>query len=69
MKINHRRKNKGKYLQGHDYSFLTYRARSRAGVQGMDHDGGHKGSAKDIREEKTLRRRQERRQLNRIDHE
>lgn len=30
----------------------------------MDHDGGHRGSAKDIREAKTIFRRQQRRRAN-----
>lgn len=32
----------------------------------MDHDGGHKGSARDIREIKAIRHRQDRRRLNKL---
>lgn len=64
MKTNHRRKSPAG--SGHNYSYLNYVARMRAGVE-MEHDGGHKGSAKDIREIKAIRRRPERRRLNKLE--
>lgn len=63
MKTNHRRKNPPN--SGFDYSHLNYCARRNAGLS-FDHDGGHKGSARDIREIKATRRRQERRRLNEL---
>jgi hypothetical protein len=60
MKTNHRRKNP---TNGFDYSALNMCARFRVGL-GSSHDGGHRGSAKDIKEVKTLDRRQTRRRLN-----
>jgi hypothetical protein len=57
MKTNYRRKNPD--TGGFDYSHLNYCARRRAGLS-MDHDGGHKGSARDIKEAKTHYRRQRR---------
>jgi hypothetical protein len=64
MKTNHRRVNKAK--GGFDYSTLNFMRRWRAGLGFSDHDGGHRGSARDIREIKDIRRRQERRKLNKI---
>ncbi len=58
MKTNHHRKNKSK--GGHDYSSLNFMKRLKVGL-GMDHDGGHRGSARDIREAKTHDRRKRRR--------
>lgn len=78
MKTNHRRKNPLQFQRntkelsdqsfkesgGPNYSTLGYRARSRQGVSGMEHDGGHRGSAKDIKETKTARKRTDRRIAN-----
>ena len=64
MKTNHRRKNPNK--SGHDYSYLNFMRRWRNGLS-FDHDGGHKGSARDIREIKAIRHRQERRKLNELE--
>jgi len=63
MKTNHRRKNPNK--RGFNYSYQNYMARVRAGVPGMEHDGGHQGNSVDIKQEKTHRRRQQRRINNR----
>lgn len=63
MKVNHRRKNPPD--NGHDYAYLVYRARFKVGL-GADHDGGHRGSAKDVKEAKTHYRRTRRRQENRL---
>ncbi len=57
MKTNYRRKNPT--TSGFDYAYLNYCARRRAGLS-WDHDGGHKGSARDIREIKAIKRRQRR---------
>ena len=65
MKTNHRRQNKGKYLVGYDYGHLNFIAQAKAGL-GYDHDGGHKGAARDRREQKAIRHRQERRKLNKL---
>lgn len=62
MKTNHRRKNPPN--SGFNYSVLVYRARTRVGL-GADHDGGHRGSAKDVKEVKTTFRRIRRRVENR----
>jgi hypothetical protein len=40
---------------------MGYVARIRHGAEGMEHDGGHRGNAKDIKEAKTARKRTERR--------
>lgn len=60
MKTNHRRTNKS---NGYDYSYLNFMKRWHVGL-GMDHDGGHRGSAKDIKEVKTHDRRKKRRAAN-----
>lgn len=79
MKVNHRRHNPpqfqretleltaGNYKEsgGPNYSRMGYLARLRHGVSGMEHQGGHRGNAKDIRETKTGRKRTERRVANR----
>jgi hypothetical protein len=78
MKTNHRRKNPPPFQReteeqtnrnfkdsgGPNYSIMGYLARLRHGVEGMEHDGGHRGNAKDIKEAKTARKRTERRILN-----
>jgi len=64
MKTNHRRNNPSK--SGHNYSYLNYMRRQKYGL-GYDHDGGHKGSARDIREIKAIQHRQERRKLNKLE--
>lgn len=66
MHTNHRRKNKGKFLTGFDYSHLNYVAQQQAGI-GFEHDGGHSGAAKDRREIKAIHHRQERRRLNKLE--
>lgn len=63
MKTNHRRINKTK--GGFDYSYLIFQKRWKLGLS-MDHDGGHRGHAKDVKELKTHERRKERRKLNRL---
>jgi hypothetical protein len=79
MKTNHRRRNPPQFQRqtheltadnfkesgGPNYSLMGYRARMKHGVPGMDHDSGHRGNAKDIREVKTARKRTERRVANR----
>lgn len=62
MKTNHRRKNPPN--SGFDYSSLVHRARWRVGL-GMDHSGGHRGSAKDVKDVKTQDRRKRRRAADR----
>lgn len=78
MKTNHRRKNPPAFQRddkeltannfkesgGPDYSYMGYVARQRHGVKGMDHDGGHRGNARDIKEAKTARKRTKRRVAN-----
>lgn len=59
MKTNHRRKNPN---NGFDYSAQNMRARFRVGLSSA-HDGGHRGSAKDIKEVKTIGRRKTRRKM------
>lgn len=59
---NPRRKNK-RSNKCPDYSTLNFWRRFRVGL-GADHDDGHRGSAEDIREVKTLDRRQKRRRAN-----
>lgn len=82
MKTNHRRKNpiafKRSTLEltqncfkesgGPNYSYMGYVARTRHGVEGMEHDGGHRGNARDIRETKKFRRRTSRRVANNLVH-
>lgn len=59
MKTNHRRKKpKG---ESFDYRYKMFCSRMKQGVQGMDHDGGRRGSAKDVREQKTIEVRKARR--------
>ncbi len=79
MKTNHRRKNPLAFQRstkelsesnfkasgGPNYARMGYLARLRHGVPGMEHDGGHRGNARDIKEEKTARKRTERRIANR----
>lgn len=60
MKTNHRRINKS---NGFDYAHMNFVKRFKVGL-GADHDGGHRGSAKDIKEVKTQNRRQARRKAN-----
>ena len=62
MKTNHRRKQPAN--ESYDYGYAVFQARWRLGV-GMDHDGGRRGHAKDVREAKTQERRQRRRKENR----
>jgi hypothetical protein len=76
MKTNHRRQNpdpfKGnqttepgsvyKDTGGPNYSLMNYRRRQATGTEGMEHDGGHRGSAKDVRETNTARVRTRRAQ-------
>ena len=78
MKTNHRRSNPPQFQRdtkeltdlnfkesgGPNYSRMGYVARIRHGVSGMEHDGGHRGNAKDIKETKTARKRTERRVSN-----
>lgn len=78
MKTNHRRKNPNPFQRvtkegtdrnfkesgGPNYSLMGYIARMRNGVEGMEHDNGHRGNAKDIKEAKTFRKRTERRVAN-----
>lgn len=78
MKTNHRRSNPAQFQRetkeqssrnfkesgGPNYSIMGYLARGRHGVPGMEHDGGHQGNAKDIKETKTARKRTERRVAN-----
>lgn len=78
MKTNHRRSNPPQFQRntqeqtarnfkesgGPNYSVMGYLARVRHGVVGMEHDGGHRGNAKDIKETKTARKRTERRVSN-----
>jgi hypothetical protein len=78
MKTNHRRKNPPVFKRnskelvskcfkeagGPNYSYLGYTARTRHGVEGMEHDKGHRGNAKDIKETKTARKRTQRRIAN-----
>ena len=78
MKTNHHRKNPLPFQRetktetacnfkesgGPDYSRMGYAARIRHGAEGMEHDGGHRGNAKDIKEAKTARKRTERRIAN-----
>ena len=75
MKTNYRRKNPPQFQRdtkaltafnfkesgGPNYSVMGYVARSLHGVSGMEHDGGHRGNAKDIKETKTARKRTDRR--------
>ena len=78
MKTNHHRNNPPQFQRetkawtafnfkesgGPNYSIMGYLARSRHGVSGMEHDGGHRGNAKDIKETKTARKRTDRRIAN-----
>jgi hypothetical protein len=78
MKTNHRRKTPAAFQRntqeqtarnfkesgGPSYSTMGYLARIRHGVPGMEHDGGHRGNAADIKQAKTARKRAERRSLN-----
>lgn len=78
MKTNHRRSNPPLFQRdtkegtainfkpsgGPNYSVMGYLARRRHGVNGMEHDGGHRGNARDIRETKTARKRTDRRVAN-----
>ena len=59
-KKNPRRKGQKK---AGDHSAKMMQARWKAGI-GYSHDGGRRGSAKDVREAKTIRRRQRRRKEN-----
>lgn len=75
MKTNHHRKNPSPFQRetqeqssrnfkesgGPNYSVMGYLARRRHGAHGMEHDGGHRGNAQDIKEAKTARKRTERR--------
>lgn len=79
MKTNHRRKNPDEFngvaiktklslvkpTGAPNYSVMGYLARMRHGVEGMEHDNGHRGNAKDIKETKTARKRTDRRIANR----
>lgn len=78
MKTNHHRSNPPQFQRdtkeqsdknfkesgGPNYSLMGYLARVRHGVSQMEHDGGHRGNAKDIKETKTARKRTERRVAN-----
>jgi hypothetical protein len=78
MKTNHHRSNPPQFQRetkeqssrnfkdsgGPNYSVMGYLARMRHGVEGMEHDGGHRGNAKDIKETKTARKRTQRRVSN-----
>lgn len=78
MKTNHRRNNPAPFQRntkeasarnfkesgGPNYSVMGYLARVRQGVPGMEHDGGHRGNSRDIKEAKTARKRTERRIAN-----
>ncbi len=80
LKTNHRRKNPPAFKRSTkeltmnnfkpsgapNYSYMGYVARTRHGVEGMEHDGGHRGNARDIRETKALRRRISRRVANNL---
>lgn len=63
MKTNHRRSQKCD-TGGFNYSFMNFVRRFKRGL-GADHDGGHRGSARDIREAKRQVTREERRKLDR----
>lgn len=57
-KKNPRRKGQKK---AGDHARRMWQAQVKAGLGYSDHDGGRRGSAKDVREAKTIRRRQRRR--------
>ena len=46
-----------------DYSLIGYMRRMKQGVPGMEHDGGHRGNARDVRESKKARGRERRAKL------
>ncbi len=48
-----------------DYSCIGYMRRRKQGISGMDHDGGHRGNARDIREQKKIYQHQRRCKLKR----
>ena len=65
MKTNHRRTNKS---NGYDYGYLEFCKRFKIGL-GADHDNGRRGSAREIKQHKTLERRKKRRELNNLNKE
>lgn len=59
MKTNHRRKSPEG--ESFDYRWAMFHSRNAHGLGFSDHDGGRRGSAKDVREQKTHEVRQRRR--------
>ncbi len=64
-KKNHRRA--GQKKPG-EYNHIMMQTRLNAGLGYSGHSGGRRGAARDVRAMKVAARRQERRQLNKLDY-